>query len=180
MERNNFEFLDDLFEPVLVADKLGAIVYYNASFLTLFRTTPRALKKQADFNEYLSVIVPGFSSFYKELLKQGHILSTELSFISDGCSGTIIIKGAKKENGHLVLLFKDVTVEKQLNDKYRAQLEELKNTHSQIIQSDKLKVIGEMTANISHEINNPLTVAVGNSELIGFALESGDLNTKKE
>ena len=36
-----------------------------------------------------------------------------------------------------------------------------------------------MTANISHEINNPLTVAVGNAELIEFCLEAPDLNIQK-
>lgn len=175
-----FEYLDDLFEPALVADEFGAIVYYNASFLTLFRTTPRVLKKQLDFNEYLTSIIPSFSTFCSKISKDEQKLSSEMNFLVDGHTGTIIIKGVKKADGHCLLVFKDVTVEKVLNDKYRAQLEELRNTHAQIIQSDKLKVIGEMTANISHEINNPLTVAVGNSELIGFALDCNDLNTQKE
>lgn len=179
MDTDSFIFLDDLFEPVLVADFDGTIVYYNASFLTLFRTTPRMMKKQLDFKEYFSSIIPDFASFFANLMKDDQALSTELNFIIEAQVCTIIVKGVKKESGHYVLLFKDVTVEKLLNDKYRAQLEELKNTHSQIIQSDKLKVIGEMTANISHEINNPLTVAIGNSELIGFALESDDLNTQR-
>jgi signal transduction histidine kinase/ActR/RegA family two-component response regulator len=180
MDADSFELFDDLFEPILVADQYGTIVYYNASFLTLFRTTPRVMKKQSDFKDYFSSIIPDFTSFYDGLIKEDQMLSTELNFIIESQICTIIIKGVKKETGDFVLLFKDVTVEKLLNDKYRAQLEELKNTHSQIIQSDKLKVIGEMTANISHEINNPLTVAIGNSELIGFALESDDLNTQRE
>lgn len=179
MDSESFEFLDDLFEPALVADEDETIVYYNASFLTLFRTTPRLMKKSSNFKEYFSAIIPDFTSFYEELEKVKQVISTELNFIIEGQISTIIIKGVKKDSGHYILMFKDVTVEKNLNDKYRAQLEELKNTHSQIIQSDKLKVIGEMTANISHEINNPLTVAVGNSELIGFSLESEDLNTQR-
>jgi signal transduction histidine kinase/CheY-like chemotaxis protein len=180
MDMEAFEFLDDLFEPILVAEQDGTIAYFNASFLTLFRTTPRAMKKQTDFKEYFSSIIPDFNSFYEEMMKQDQVLSTELNFIIEGQVSTIIIKGVKKESGYFVMLFKDVTVEKLLNDKYRAQLEELKNTHGQIIQSDKLKVIGEMTANISHEINNPLTVAIGNTELIGFALEANDLNPQRE
>lgn len=180
MDTDSFEFLEDLFEPILVADQDGTIAYNNASFLTFFKTTPRAMKKQTDFKEFFFAIIPDFSSFYDELMKNDKALSRELSFILEGQACTIIIKGVKKENGYYVLLFKDVTVEKLLNDKYRAQLEELKTTHSQIIQSDKLKVIGEMTASISHEINNPLTVAIGNSELISFALEAEDLNPKRK
>lgn len=177
---DSFEFLDDLFEPVIVADQTNSIVYFNSSFLTLFKTTPRAMKKSEDYKMYFSGIVPEFPAFYEELQKSRQAISSELTFILEGTLCTIIIKGVVKDSGDTILLFKDVTVEKQLNDKYRAQLEELKNTHGQIIQSDKLKVIGEMTANISHEINNPLTVAVGNVELISFALESEDLNTQRE
>lgn len=175
----SFEYLDDLFEPVLIADEFENIIYFNSSFLTLFKTTPRALKKQVSIKEYLSEVIPDFSQFYVELSRSSIVISSELSFVIEYQMCTIIIKGVRKESGETIFLFKDVTVEKQLNDKYRAQMEELKNTHSQIIQSDKLKVIGEMTANISHEINNPLTVAVGNTELISFALESPDLNKER-
>jgi signal transduction histidine kinase/ActR/RegA family two-component response regulator len=174
-----FDYLDDLFEPVMVCDQDESIIYFNASFLTLFKTTPRALKKQTDARTYLCELIPDFAVFFEELNKSSQVISSELTFILEGQLCTIIAKGAKKDSGHLVLFFKDVTVEKQLNDKYRAQLEELKNTHAQIIQSDKLKVIGEMTANISHEINNPLTVAIGNCELIGFSLETEDLNEQR-
>jgi signal transduction histidine kinase len=177
---DSFDFLDDLFEPAIIADNMETIVYYNASFLTLFKTTPRSMKKQTDVREYLSGLIPDFFEFFDSLAHSTQAVSPELTFSLEGQSCTVIIKGMRKESGHTILLFKDVTVEKQLNDKYRLQLEELKNTHAQIIQSDKLKVIGEMTANISHEINNPLTVAVGNAELIEFALENPDLNKERE
>lgn len=175
-----FEYLDDLFEPVLVTELDGAIVYYNASFLTLFRTTPRLMQKQQSVTTFLGPVIPDFSTFFNDVVANGQAVTPELNFFFEGQMSTLILKGVKKELDYVSLLFKDVTVEKQLNDKYRAQLEELKNTYAQVLQSDKLKVIGEMTANISHEINNPLTVAVGNAELISFALEADDLNTQKE
>lgn len=177
---DSFDFLDDLFEPVLIADETETIVYYNPSFLTFFKVTPRIMNKQSSFSEYLSSIIPGATQFIDELYKQGQLISSELNYAHEGQDFTVIIKGNKRESGHAILLFKDVTVEKQLNDKYRAQVEELKNTYAQVIQSDKLKVIGEMTANISHEINNPLTVAVGNAELISFSLEENDLNSQRD
>lgn len=177
---DSFDYLDDLFEPVLIADATESIVYFNPSFLTFFKATPRLMAKQASYSDYLISIIPGMSEFQKELERQRQLVSSELNFYYEGQEFTVIIKGLMKDSGHVILLFKDVTVEKQLNDKYRAQVEELKNSYSQVIQSDKLKVIGEMTANISHEINNPLTVAVGNAELIQFALEAPDLNKQKE
>lgn len=176
----SFEYLDDLFEPVLVAELDESIAYFNASFLTLFKTTPRLMQKQTSILEYLRPIIPDFEAYYKKILEDGHAISSELNFFFEDQSYTLIIKGVKKDMDCIMLLFKDVTVEKQLNDKYRAQLEELKKSYSQVLQFDKLKVVGEMTANISHEINNPLTVAVGNVELITFCLEVPDINTQKE
>ena len=176
----SFEYLDDLFEPVLVAELDDSIAYFNASFLTLFKTTPRLIQKQTSIIKYLTPIIPDFEAYYKKILEHGHALSSELNFFFEDQMYTLIIKGVKREQDCVMLLFKDVTVEKQLNDKYRAQLEELKRTYSQVLQFDKLKVVGEMTANISHEINNPLTVAVGNAELISFCLESDDINAQKE
>jgi signal transduction histidine kinase/CheY-like chemotaxis protein len=176
----SFEYLDDLFEPVLVAELDESIAYFNASFLSLFKTTPRLMKKQTSILEYLKPIIPDFELYYKKILEHGHAISSELNFFFEDQSYTLIIKGVKKDMDCIMLHFKDVTVEKQLNDKYRAQLEELKRSYSQVLQFDKLKVIGEMTANISHEINNPLTVAVGNAELIGFCLEAPDIYTQKE
>lgn len=175
----SFEYLDDLFEPVLVAELDESIAYFNASFLTLFKTTPRLMQKQTNILEYLTPIIPDFETYFKKILEHGHAVSSELNFFFEDQSYTLIIKGVKKDMDCIMLLFKDVTVEKQLNDKYRAQLEELKSSYSQVLQFDKLKVVGEMTANISHEINNPLTVAVGNAELISFCLEAPDLNTQK-
>ncbi len=174
-----FNYLDDLFEPVVVTEMDGTIAYYNASFLTLFRTTPRQMQKQKNILNYLCPVIPDFAGFFESVTKNGQAVTPELNFFFEGQMSTLILKGSKKELDYILLLFKDMTVEKQLNDKYRAQMEELKSTYAQVLQFDKLKVIGEMTANISHEINNPLTVAVGNAELISFALEAGDLNAQK-
>src|SRR2546425_597498 len=41
------------------------------------------------------------------------------------------------------------------------QMAELKRTQAQLIQSPKLAAIGELAANIAHEINNPLTSVLG-------------------
>jgi signal transduction histidine kinase len=46
------------------------------------------------------------------------------------------------------------------------QMDELKRTQQQLVQSAKLAAIGELAASIAHEINNPLMVILGNSGLL--------------
>ncbi len=174
----NFGPYDDLFEPILVADSSDAVVYFNASFLTLFKLTPRHFKKNGSLTDFFKEHFPVFSLYLSELSNSEGLLSPELTHNESDQELTLIIK-VKKIADEFHFYFKDMTVEKQLYEKYKLQILDLKSSHEQILQSDKLRVIGEMTANISHEINNPLTVVMGNSELIDFALESDNMHSLK-
>ena len=44
--------------------------------------------------------------------------------------------------------------------------EELKNTHSQLIQTAKLASIGELASGVAHELNQPLMVIRTTSQLL--------------
>jgi signal transduction histidine kinase len=46
------------------------------------------------------------------------------------------------------------------------QMEELKKTQLQLVQSAKLAAVGELAAGVAHEINNPLTNVLGYAELL--------------
>jgi signal transduction histidine kinase len=52
-------------------------------------------------------------------------------------------------------------------------LAELKRTQAQLIQSTKLAAIGELAANIAHEINNPLTSVLGFASFLAERIPQG-------
>jgi signal transduction histidine kinase len=52
-----------------------------------------------------------------------------------------------------------------------ARLDELQRTQAQLVQSAKLAAIGELAASVAHEINNPLTVVSGLSQLMQQTVE---------
>jgi signal transduction histidine kinase/DNA-binding response OmpR family regulator len=53
------------------------------------------------------------------------------------------------------------------------QMAELKRTQAQLIQSTKLAAIGELAANVAHEINNPLTSVLGFASYLAEQIPAG-------
>jgi len=54
----------------------------------------------------------------------------------------------------------------RLYSELQERLKELERTHHQLVQAAKLAAIGELAANVAHEINNPLTAVLTNTELL--------------
>jgi signal transduction histidine kinase len=90
------------------------------------------------------------------------------------------VEGLKKRNRELEQLIATKTEELSLS------LQNLKITQSQLIQSEKMAALGELTAGIAHEIQNPLNFVNNFSEVsnelideMNAELEKGDLNEAK-
>ncbi|MBI3625260.1 MAG: response regulator [Candidatus Rokubacteria bacterium] len=54
----------------------------------------------------------------------------------------------------------------RLYEGLRRQMEDLRATQAQLVQSAKLAAIGELAANVAHEINNPMTSILGYATLM--------------
>src|SRR5262245_24462182 len=54
----------------------------------------------------------------------------------------------------------------RLYDGVKSKVVELQNTQAQLVQAAKLAAIGEMAAQVAHEINNPLTSVLGFASLL--------------
>src|SRR5437868_13030032 len=67
----------------------------------------------------------------------------------------------------------------RLYEGVKEQMAELKRTQAQLVQSTKLAAIGELAANIAHEINNPLTSVLGFASYLAERVPPGAPNREE-
>jgi signal transduction histidine kinase len=59
----------------------------------------------------------------------------------------------------------------QLFSELKQTLHELKQAQDQIIQTEKLKALGEMASGVAHDFNNVLAVVLGNIQLLSYQMD---------
>ncbi|OGU06590.1 MAG: histidine kinase [Geobacteraceae bacterium GWC2_58_44] len=70
-----------------------------------------------------------------------------------------------------VITLHDLTQIKQVSEQLTQAYEELKATHSQLLQQEKMASIGQLAAGVAHEINNPMGFISSNLGTMGKYLE---------
>jgi signal transduction histidine kinase len=83
--------------------------------------------------------------------------------------------------GHLDHLLDTIdTHTRELDAKVAERTRELADAQQQLVRSEKLAAIGQLTASIAHEVNNPIAVIQGNMDLMRDLLGPDALRVKGE
>ncbi|XQY92185.1 PAS domain S-box protein [Metabacillus sp. HB246100] len=125
--------------------------YTKEEFLTLSYTPLVKEDSLEETNHYFQKAVNGMTQHYetKAIHKDGHVIDVSVTNIP------IVIN---KEIVGVYGIAKDITMQKQ--------------SEEMLIRSEKLSVVGELSASIAHEIRNPLTSLKGFLQLMQSSSEN--------
>lgn len=172
-----YQVYDHLQAPVLVIQKNQGLVYFNHISSTYFQCPPRKLKQAKSIDELIRSRGFSFQKFFEGVEKSKKPdITPEIEMEIEGQIKTAILKAIPGLGNDIIINIFDVSIEKNLQEKYKEQLHELRETHSQIMHSDRLTALGELIAGVTHEISTPLTLVSNSLAEMKYALIFKDEN----
>ena len=143
---------------IIVLDRRGDIIDINPAGLdTLGYETKEQLLADADFSKIL-ISPPNTGRLLDQIAEAGYCKDLECEIrCRDGAVLTWLLSATATGNangGHVAFecIAKDIT--------------ERKKMERQILQADRLASLGELSAGVAHEINNPLGLILGYTQLL--------------
>ncbi|MBX7099231.1 MAG: HAMP domain-containing protein [Myxococcaceae bacterium] len=153
-------------------ERAGISVVVEAPRREVFRAVKELSQKSALFAAaVLSLAVIAAVFFARRVVAPLRTLQATMDRVSRGELGVEVPVGTRDEVGAVAEAFNLMSRELQRRS------DELDVRNAQLVQSEKLSAIGELSAGLAHEVKNPMVGIVGFSQL---GLESTSMDEAKE
>ena len=141
-------------DMILSADHEGSILDLNPAGFDMLGINSQNLANHCRFPDFF--VDPGkWQGIMNDIRRQGFVASTELDLrLGPGQRRRVLLSGNLEPEGadNVNFVIKDVEQQHLIRE--------------QMAQADKLASIGELSAGIAHEINNPLGIILGYTQLM--------------
>jgi two-component system, NtrC family, sensor kinase len=141
-------------DMILSTDPQGSILDLNPAGLKMLGLVAGELTEHCRFPQFLSNPAQ-WHAILDQILQQGFVASTELDLkVADGKLRRVLLSGTQEVggDGNIHFVVKDIEQQHVMRE--------------QMAQTDKLASIGELSAGLAHEINNPLGIILGYTQLM--------------
>ena len=169
-EKKYRNLFNDSMDMIFLTSYDGKFLDINQAGLDLLRYTREEIRNIRVDSVYA---IPSKRSEFRDIIaKTGSVRDFEIKLKrKDGSELDGLLSGTvrKSKEGKIIGyqgIIHDITVRKQAEDLIKKAHEQETELRAQLIKAGRLASMGEMAAKIAHEINNPLTVIMGHSQLL--------------
>lgn len=161
--------LQNIHDALITLDLDYRLIDFNIMANKIFDLTEKDLGQKIE-RGFLGSVVGNISTFF---YKKDYV-----SFIKEinGKSFNLNIRRLHDEKNRekgIILTFNDVTEKIKLLEELESRSKKIDQMQSHLIQSEKMAALGQLSAEVSHEINNPLTFIKSNFSVLNKYLNEG-------
>lgn len=163
-EKKYRTLVENLPQKIFYKDKDSVYVSCNDNYARDLKIKPEEIAGKTDYGFYPKEVAEKHRADDKRIMKLGKTEDIEEKYLRDGKEFFVYmvktpVKDEKGNTVGILGIFWDITERKRMEN-------ELKRTQKQLFQAEKMSSLGTLASGIAHEVNNPLSYAINNLELM--------------
>ena len=168
--RNQANLLELSQDPIFSHDMAGRILYWNRGAEDLYGFTRAEAQGGVVHTLLQTAFVTPHEQIMTTLLREGHWEGELIKRTADGTTVVVASRWAlqRDKDGKPELVLEtntDITERKRLEDS-------LQQAQADLARMNRVLVVGELTASIAHEINQPIAAVITNAQVGLFCLDA--------